>query len=146
MTSDRYFVIFRVSRTTTLTEDNQMAEVKLTYVTNGKHEKHWKATCADSNTPIWVDAFYSRYSESWCFKVTTLPKNYKYGMKIISFGKVIVDGTAISDITLPAPWGDRTLVLDMAKKMASAVYDHIIAKYGDNNNFRQYDHANGKID
>lgn len=123
-----------------------MAEVKLTYTTNGKYKKTWRANCADSNTPIWVDAFYSRYSETWTFEVTTLPKNYKYGMKVISFGKVLVDGKAISDITVPAPWGDRTLVLDMAKKMASAVFDHIIAKYGDNNGFCHYDHSKEKMD
>ena len=123
-----------------------MAEVKLTYITNGKHKKSWRATCADSNTPIWVDALYSRYSGTWTFKATTLPKNYRYGMKMVSFGKVLVDGTAINDIDLPAPWGDRTIVLDMAKKMASAIYDYIIAKYGDNNGFCRDDHANGTID
>lgn len=100
-----------------------MAEVKLTYRSNGKRRKEWYAKCEGHQEVVFITATYSSFSEVWGFGAYTYELLKAGGVKKIDFCLVTVDGVAIDDIKLAAPRDDRDSVLAMAQKVANAVYE-----------------------
>lgn len=103
-----------------------MAEVKLTYRSNGKRSKKWYAKCEGHKGGVFITATYSSFSEVWGFEAYTYEILKAGGAKKIDFRLVIVDGVAIDDIDLKVPLDDCESVLAMAKKVATAVYEKSI--------------------
>ena len=103
-----------------------MAEVKLTYRSNGKKRKEWFATCKGNKEGIFVIASYSPFYEVWGFEAYTYKILKEGGARKVDFCLVPVDGVAIDDIELKVPREDRESVLAMAQKVATAVYEKSI--------------------
>ena len=102
-----------------------MAEVKLTYRSNGKKHKEWYAKCEGHKEGVFITATYSPFYEVWGFEAYDY-KLLKMGVKKIDFCLVKVDGVAIGDIKLAVPREDRDAVLAMAKKVATAVFENSV--------------------
>lgn len=105
-----------------------MAEVKITYRSNGKRHKEWFAKCEGYEGGISVVADYGYPTGDllegrWCFKAYTYNRvtNEK-----VCFSRIPVDGEALCDVRVDAPRGDRCLVPAMAKKIATAVFEHSV--------------------
>ena len=103
-----------------------MANVKLTYRSNGKKRKEWFAKCEGHKEGVFITATYSPFYEVWGFEAYTYKILKEGGAKKIDFCLVNVDGVAIDDIDLKVPLEDRESVLAMAKKVATAVYEKSI--------------------
>lgn len=105
-----------------------MADVKITYRSNGKTHKEWYATCKGYNGGFFVVADYRHPTENlldrrWMFKAYT----YNHAThKKVCFGNIPVDGVSIDDIMVDAPKGDRCLVPAMANKVAAAIFEHSV--------------------
>jgi hypothetical protein len=100
-----------------------MANVKLTYRSNGKKRKEWFAKCEGNKEGVFITATYSPFYEVWGFEAYTYKILKEGGAKKIDFCLVNVDGVAIDDIKLKVSLDDRDSVLAMAQKVATAVYE-----------------------
>ena len=72
-----------------------MAEVKLTYRSNGKKRKEWFATCKGHKEGIFVIATYSPFYEVWGFEAYTYKILKEGGARKVDFCLVTVDGYTI---------------------------------------------------